>query len=343
MKKEMHGFKKQENIELSGIKKCYRYGAEPIVVAEVEKTIFKRLSAQMMEVELPKEEMPDYKKYMRELDCHFLLFVWREQEEERLYFFSDTKRLRALEFLDYLIPEFGLVKGDADAAGGRISSAILQVQISKMDLADTMEYFVKMAASYFEDCVCIEAAEYGREHERDIQKLHRYVKKRIPWAFVKTTEIVPAGERFFIKSLENESGIVITADSDIYIMIGCRGEIYDIKRTKFEATYEAAEEMLDVFEQMLDFLPDAQIVDNGEYVSLDQLAHLCYPKPGAGIYAKKLGIRTKIFPSDGNGEYYLGRPGDYMAVRPDDFQDIYVIQGEIFRQTYERDCSGEKK
>ena len=75
----------------------------------------------------------------------------------------------------------------------------------------------------------------------------------------------------------------------------------------------------------------------GDYISLDELAKLCYPRRGVGIYACELQRRTKVFPASDNGEYFLGRPGDYMAVRLDDFTDIYVIQREIFLQTYEAD------
>lgn len=334
MNEEIYGFTKQKNLNLPGIKTCYRNDNEGLVIAEIDEIISQGLSEQMLEVEFAQEELPDYEEYMRTLDCHFLLFVWKEQEEERLYFFSDTKRLRALEFLDYLVPEFGLVKGDARGASGRISSVILKVQMSGMDLTDTMEYFMKMAIDYFEECECIEAGDYGKEREADIRLMQLYVKKRIPWAFVETTKLVAEGEEICIKSLENESGIIVKAAPDVYIMIGCRGEVYDIRRDKFENTYDVTEESLDVFEQMLEFLPEAEIVATGEYVSLDELAHLCYPKAGVGIYAKELERRTKIFPA-GSEEYYLGRPGDYMAVRPEDFCDIYVIQRQIFHQTYE--------
>lgn len=335
MNEEIYGFTKQKNLNLPGIKASYRYEKESLVIAEIDESISQGLSEQMLEIEFVQEEMPDYGAYMKTLDCHFLLFVWKEQEEERLYFFSDTKRLRALEFLDYLVSEFGLVKGDAGGAGGRISSVILKVQMSGMDLVDTMEYFMKMTVDYFQECECIEAGDYGKEKETDIRCMQLYVKRHIPWAFVETTKLVAAGEEIRIKSLENESGIVITAAPDVYIMIGCRGEVYDIRRDKFENTYDTTAESLDVFEQMLDFLPEAEIVATGEYVSLDELAHLCYPKAGVGIYAKELERRTKIFPAGGSGEYYLGRPGDYMAVRPEDFCDIYVIQRQIFHQTYE--------
>lgn len=337
MQEEMYGFTKQENIEQAGILRCCRYGKEEFVAAEISEKLSGPLSGQLMEASLSEEMMESYYMYLQKMDCHFLLFVWREQEEERLFFFSDTKRVRALEFLDYLIPEFGLVKGDARYAGGRISSAILKVQMSGMDIDNTFEYLLKKSSSYFEDCLRIEAERYGRDYAEEICRMQRYVKKRIPWAYVSSTDIVEEGKQFRIKSLENESGITLTADKEKYIMIGCRGEIYDMHQTKFQRTYETTEENLDVFEQMLDFLPEAERIPEGDYISLDEMAHLCYPKQEAGIYAQELKKRTKVFPAGESEEYYLGRPGDYLAVRPEDFSDIYIIQKDIFLQTYEEE------
>ena len=42
-----------------------------------------------------------------------------------------------------------------------------------------------------------------------------------------------------------------------------------------------------------------------------------------------------MFTGNGTQEYYLGRPGYYMAVREEDLTDIYIIQQDIFRQTDE--------
>ena len=32
--------------------------------------------------------------------------------------------------------------------------------------------------------------------------------------------------------------------------------------------------------------------------------------------------------------YYVGKPGDYIACRTDDYHDIYIIEREIFGETY---------
>ena len=207
--------------------------------------------------------------------------------------------------------------------------------MANVEISEVTEYFLKQIADYFKDCDCIEAEEYGKEHKDSIMSLQRYVKRMEGWAFVKSLDVAAKGTQIQIKTLENESGMLLTADEDAYIMIGCRGEVYDMKRQKFEATYEATDEKLDVFERMLDFIPAVECAATGEYISLDEIAHICYPKQGAGIYARKLSKRTKIFPAGGQREYFYGRPGDYMAIRADDLCDSYIIQGDVFERTYE--------
>lgn len=335
MEDRLYGFIKEKNANLPGIINTYKYSRESLGIVEVTEDVFHKLSAMMLDADMQKDNGSEYREYMKQIKCNFLLLVWHEQEEERLYFLSDSKKVRALEFLDYLLPEFSLVRGNAKAAGGRISSAILRVKLSENDMENIMTYFLCMAASYFEDCDCIIASEYASQNEEKIKKMKVYQKKKIPWAFVRSTDVVPKGDSFHIKSLENESGLKIIANDDAYIMIGCRGEIYDIERSKFESTYEESEGKLDVFEQMLDFLPEVERDIDGQYISLDELAHLCYPKQGKGIYAKEIKNRTKVFSASREQEYFLGRPGDYLAIRTDDINDVYIIQDEIFKQTYE--------
>lgn len=323
----------EEEIRRDDMRRQFRYVEAPLTVVE--------LTARQGEALLAKAEASwdvlyeEQKKKLAEFDCHLLLYAWSTQEEEQLLFISDTKSVRALDFLDYLIAEFGLVKGTAKCGSGRISSAILKVQMADADIGDTMEYFLRMAASYYQDCDRIKAADYVQMNEEEVRMMQAYRKKQIPWAYVHSVDVAPTGHEICMKTLENEAGLIVTANEDSYIMIGCRGEVYDITREKFLRTYEATEETLDVFERMLDFLPAVETVPEGEYISLDEVAHLCYPKPGAGIYAKKLEKRTRVYPMDRSQEYFLGRPGDYLAIRREDMQDIYVIQKEIFQQTYE--------
>ena len=44
--------------------------------------------------------------------------------------------------------------------------------------------------------------------------------------------------------------------------------------------------------------------------------------------------RAKVFRINKDDEYFAGNKGDYIVARGDDLKDIYIIQGEIFRETY---------
>lgn len=308
--------------ELPGCSCVYRHLTEPLVITKLQGDL------------QPLVTTTDWEQLRKNLDCQCLLLVSKSKEEFLLFFCSGTKEIRALEFLDTLLCEFGLVKGNAEYATGQISSAILQVQLANAEIPDAISYFLLKTASYFEDCDYIEAEEYGIRFKEEILSLPRYTKRREGFAYVKSLDIAAPKETLRIKTLENKSGMLLSASEETYIMIGCRGEVYDIKRETFENSYEATEEPLDVFEQMLDFIPAVENTDTGAYISLDSLAHICYPKPGAGIYARKLTKRTKIFPANSR-EYFYGRPGDYIATRSDDLRDSYIIQGEIFKDTYE--------
>ncbi|MDY2606768.1 MAG: hypothetical protein SOV90_02385 [Lachnospiraceae bacterium] len=243
---------------------------------------------------------------------------------------SNNKSIRALEFINYILGGYGITTGGAVVANGEIPKLIIDADsaFTGMDAETLIE---KMSSKYFEDTEVINSM----EDEISLDDMKHYVKRRIPWAFVRTKDICGIGTNLCIKSLENTSGVIITSAEDLYIMIGNRGEVYDIKREKFEASYIETNEKLDVFESMLNFIPSVLNVDSGNYESIDELAYMCYPRKGNGIYAKELQKRTKVFGINNNAEYFIGEKGDYLAARVDDVRDVYIIKRDIFQDTYE--------
>lgn len=243
---------------------------------------------------------------------------------------SNDKSVRALEFINYILNGYGITSGGARAARGEISRLIIDADSVENGI-DAETLIEKMSIKYFKETKVINSA----SDKIALDEMQHYIKKNIPWAFVRTTDICTEGTKLCIKSLENTSGVIVTASDSLYIMIGNRGEIYDIKREKFENSYVETDEKLDIFESMLDFIPAIINVESGEYESIDELAHMCYPKAGKGIYAKELESRTKVFGVNNNSEYFIGEKGDYLAVRTDDIKDVYIIKKDIFSDTYE--------
>lgn len=264
------------------------------------------------------------------------LFWAEDGKDILLAFCSNDKYIRALEFMDYLVEDCAIVRKNETVAKALVSSVFFQLMMLELE-ADSMEELLqKMVDAYYTNCDWINARRYAQEQHTSILELPKYAKKRVAWAYVRTTDIIEEGSKFYLKSLENESAMVLEASNDLYIMIGCRGETYYIAREKFEQTYEDTQEKLDIYEQMLDYLPEITLYEDGRYITLDEKAYLCYPKSSNGIYARPLERRTKVFNPYNQEEYFLGRVGDYLAIRQDDLSDMYIIQQDIFHETYEK-------
>lgn len=267
------------------------------------------------------------------VDKTAILQVWKESEEYHLFAQSTISKMRALEFVDYILGDMGVCRGSAQEAQGKLSISILKIQMEELEIVEPLDYFLHRSAAYFEECQEVWAENFAKQ-ENIAETMGIYQKKKIPWAYVKSTDIAGVGERIKLKTLENESGIELEASDALYIMVGERGEVYHIARETFEKTYDAKEKKFDVFKQMVEFLPEVE-VGKGQYVSLDNLANLCYPKSGKHIYAKQLQQRTRVYPKGAYGQYFLGQVGDYLVVREDNHQDVYIVQQDVFRETYE--------
>lgn len=256
-------------------------------------------------------------------------------EDVTLYCHSGDKSTRALELLESVLEQGSMTKGDAEFAAGNISGVMLGVLLEEALASDAAAYFMQRISDCMNEETAIYAADYAAHHAPQIQRFPVYQKKKIPWSFVRTTDIAPAGTHIEIRTLENDTGITIMADADVFIMIGCMGEVYDITAEKFAQSYVETDQVLDIFQRQMMYIPAITLKETGQIIAIDDVAQLCYPRPGASIRAKKLTGRTKVFTGHA-GEYFVGKEGDYLAVRLDDPTDLYIIQREIFEQTYEK-------
>ena len=268
-----------------------------------------------------------------ETDAEVALLIGKMTDRFLVRCLSRSLSIRALELIDYVFGQFGIAKGTAQWAQGSVSEVLLSVCMSDADVEDVTQYFMLRADKYFTECEVIVAKTFAEKNPEKLLDMTEYEKARVSWAYVKTTDIVPAGVQISVRTLENDTGVIVTAGEETYVMIGCLGEVYQIQREKFETSYEVGEEKLDIFTQMFHFIPAVERVDDHTYLPIDELAHICYPKKGAAILAQRLTKRTRVFAKNGM-DYFVGDAGDYMAVRKDDVEDVYIIQEEVFRRTY---------
>ena len=175
---------------------------------------------------------------------------------------------------------------------------------------------------------------YADNHSLDPCAMERYKKKKIPVGYAVTSDIFPSGTPILLRTLEGDSDVV--ADCDIFLMIGPEGEVYPIKKEKHQASYVNTSEGF-----LKDFIytPTAKNIITNESVNIIKHAKPCIPTGESFIHARALIRHAKVFTRWATDGYMLGLPGDFIAVRADDFGDVYIIKRHIFHITYEKESS----
>ncbi len=257
-----------------------------------------------------------------------------EDGEVQVYFYSHDKQIRALEFMEFMVAEYGKATGNATYAQTTLSKLVFKVLGRPVDEENVEGFLEEKVTEYFTEYDWMYTL--GMVDDAFLQNMRKYKKKNIPWAYVRTTDILPKGEKFRIKMLENESEVELTSNEATYIMIGIKGEVYNIAADKFADSYETTYEMFDICDITPIYLPSVYSCVTNKRISLDDKAYVCTPKENRRIYAKQLERRTKVFSVYNNGEYFVGKMGDYLVVREDDHEDVYIVQKEIFSETYEK-------
>lgn len=232
---------------------------------------------------------------------------------------SCTKEVRASEFTKYLT--FGAGGGHAAKAGGKVDA-------EKLNGTDPVEFFRQRVVSYYANTSVIRA---GKD-KIDTSGMRQYVKRDIVVGYVLSTDILKAGTEIIVRTLEGD--ITVKAEDNIYIMVGIEGEVYLINREKFMSTYRLCDDELP---DMAHFKYTPHIIDKERCSTRLLNDHIkgCVATGGSVIMAKELTSNTKVFLLWDEDNYFFGTAGDYLAVRADDPNDVYIIKKEIFKKTYD--------
>lgn len=241
---------------------------------------------------------------------------------------SCVKEVHANELAAFLAEGMGSGGGHSEKAGGFIPQRRYE---EKYPRTHTEAFFSDRMNQYFDSCTIIDSETY----DMDISDMKTYMKKRLPVGYVVATDVLPINTPITIRTLEGDVDMVV--EEDLIIMIGIKGEVYPSRREKFLKSYTVVSEKYTMSDMhgMTEYIPTIRSRIDGAAKVITDYAGVCVPKGETFIYAKQLDHIVKVFTAWDREKYMLGRPGDYLAVRCDDRNDIYVVEKEIFFMTYD--------
>lgn len=233
---------------------------------------------------------------------------------------SCIKEVKASDMVQVVTNGIGSGGGHLVKAGGFIRKDKLKCDEDKIS-----EFLIERLIDYFENTDII----YAGDYVHDVSGMLTYRKQPLKVGYARITDLFPAGTTVNIRTLEGD--LDVTIEDDMYLMIGAYGEVYPIRKEKFERSYSISDEPY-VFTG--EYEPTVRESVEGRAVSIVPYAKTCISTGIVDIFAAPLQKRTKIFTLWDTEKYMLGEVGDYIAVRKDDIHDVYMIQGDIFNDIY---------
>ena len=240
---------------------------------------------------------------------------------------SCVREVNASELAAFLTEDIGSGGGHYTKAGGFVNKKLF---IEKYPALHSEAYFNNRMAEYFDMYELI----FAETFEADLSSMKQYFKNKLPIGFVRAKDALPVGTPVTVRTLEGD--IDMTIGDDTIILIGIKGEVYPNKLEKFERSYQVLEGKYIYDECVIDndYIPVLKNRLTGENLILTDYAGVCVPTGRTCIYAKQIDKHVKVFTSWDKEKYMRGKPGDFLAVRSDDLNDVYIVEEKIFGKTY---------
>lgn len=236
---------------------------------------------------------------------------------------SCAKDVRANELASFLAQDMGSGGGHIEKAGGFIRDSKFMIMYPNVH-ADA--YFGNRIQEYFESYEVVEADNI----ELNSEDMCLYYKKDTNMGYAKVDSYFDIGSEVTLRTLDGDMDMVI--EPDTYIYIDENGRVRSVSERLLLDKFVLSEEDCDI---ELDYKPRIKNKVTGEYRSLLDNMKSCTFKNGMKVYARELNRGIKLFTSNSDNQYMIGKTGDYLVINCEDNNKIYVVEHEIFIKTFE--------
>ncbi|MCR5120988.1 MAG: DHH family phosphoesterase [Ruminococcus sp.] len=223
--------------------------------------------------------------------------------------------VKASELSDYITEGNG--GGHALKAGGMVTHEVL-------GNADIHEFINSRIRTFLSGLPVLKTF----EDKLDMTGMKLFRKRKLVLGFVPSTDIAPQGGEMLIRMLEGDARQY--ADSDIYIMVGVLGEVYPIKKDKFERSYTPCDTLPDIAAEC-----PQTIILGGERRDLSGYVRGCVTKDSSCVRARRIDEYMRVITEWDKDSHLFGAPGDYLVCSTENEHDFYIVKKKIFDRIYE--------
>ncbi len=235
---------------------------------------------------------------------------------------TSAREIMASEIAEFICRGAGSGGGAVEKAGGFMSLSGIAEASGGME---PEAYLADRIRNYLDQFDLI----YSGKSSIDFGAMRIYKKLPISVGFAKSTDVFPGGTRITIRTLEGDVDTI--TDDDVYLMIGIKGEVYPIKKARFEASYNVPEQP---YTSKQEYAPAILNRFTGERREITSYAQTCVPTDEKLVRAKALTKPAKVFTEWDAEKYYTGDVGDWLVANEGNYDDCYIVRNDIFEMSY---------
>lgn len=236
---------------------------------------------------------------------------------------SCVKEVQANELAKYIAQNIGSGGGHYEKAGGFIK----YTKYSNLyGSTKPQDYFESRINEYFESYDIIDASSFVLCPE----SMGMYYKRDNRMGYALQSDYFEIGTDVNLRTIDGDMEFCITDNQ--YIICDELGRIKLADDKLMEKKFVTSKRKCDIH---MEYMPRIRNVVTGESKGVVELMRACAYKKELKVYAKELSRGIKLFTSNNELEYMVGKPGDFLVVNVDDTSKMVVVERNRFIKNYE--------
>lgn len=242
---------------------------------------------------------------------------------------SCVKEVKANEMASFLTDQIGSGGGHFEKAGGFISRALYERAYGSLH---SEAYFNRRMNEYFESFLII----YADKYQFDTSQMKMYQRRKVPMGYVKLAGLLELGSQVSIRTQKGDMDLVV--EEETCLVIDPFGEVIVNSYDRFRRFFNPIDQSFNPqdYADITEYTPTIKNWEDGTTMIISDYAQACVPNEHLCVYAGVLEKGIKVFASEEEEHYMLGKQGDYFAVCTQERRNIFVMEKYAFERSFQQ-------